>query len=478
MFRANKLIFLVCIIFAVLYSALSLIHHTHFLSGGFDLGIFDQALWQYAHFTLPYNTIKEKIILGDHLNLTLPLLAPLFWLWEDIKIVLIFQAFWISFSGLPIFKYLLKRGFTGFQALILAVIYLLFYGMQYLIYFDFHPVAIGVGLLAWILYFWEAEKWRWFGLSIFLLLLTQENMGLALFGLCLIWVFQKKRLKLVLLLAVISILYTILAFGAIKLIAHGDLQYVPQLPSSLNEFVGRFFDTQDKKEVWLFSFGWFSFLPLLSPGAIMATVLDLAQYFTTGKNFDHMWSPYLHHRAILAIFLLAGTADALLFLKTKKINLTLVILLMFIAALFWQLHYHFALNKLLKSDYWRTEAWMRDNDAILAKVPVGESVVTQQSLVPHLSHRQQIYLLYPRQRNFKTVCQKKTCWWLEFAGRPKYLVVDAHASAWVTMTLADITDFKAALKNMEDNKVISPYYQQNDARIYTINYQNLEALQR
>lgn len=68
------------------------------------MGLYDQAVWQYANFQWPYNTIKDRFILGDHLTLTLPLLAPLFWLWDDVRMLLIFQAFWISFSALAIYK--------------------------------------------------------------------------------------------------------------------------------------------------------------------------------------------------------------------------------------------------------------------------------------------------------------------------------------------------------------------------------------
>jgi uncharacterized membrane protein len=71
----------------------------HFQSGGFDLGIFDQTVWQYAHFLTPFNTIKGEFILGDHLTLTMPLLAPLYWIWSDVRILLIFQAVFITLSS-------------------------------------------------------------------------------------------------------------------------------------------------------------------------------------------------------------------------------------------------------------------------------------------------------------------------------------------------------------------------------------------
>ena len=107
--RAPTLLLCWILLLSIAYSALSVIRHNHFQSGGFDLGIYDQAVWQYSRFQFPYNTIKERFILGDHLTLTLPLLAPLFWLWEDVRILLVFQAFWISFSALAIYKVAIVR---------------------------------------------------------------------------------------------------------------------------------------------------------------------------------------------------------------------------------------------------------------------------------------------------------------------------------------------------------------------------------
>ena len=109
--RTLKLFIGWLIALSIAYSTLSIFRHNHFQSGGFDLGIYDQAVWQYAHFQWPYNTIKDRFILGDHLTLTLPLLAPLFWLWEDVRMLLIFQGFWISFSALAIYNIAKVRKF-------------------------------------------------------------------------------------------------------------------------------------------------------------------------------------------------------------------------------------------------------------------------------------------------------------------------------------------------------------------------------
>jgi hypothetical protein len=107
-----------------------------------------------------------------------------------------------------------------------------------------------------------------------------------------------------------------------------------------------FFDNAEKRQVWFYSLSWFSFLPLFSPGAMLAMVFDLSQYFLTGTAFMRMWSPYMHHRAILAVFLVLGTLDALTVLRNRKVNVFFVSFFMMLVILFLQFYYHLPLNKL------------------------------------------------------------------------------------------------------------------------------------
>ncbi len=459
------------IILSALYSMLSILRHNHFQSGGFDLGLYDQAVWQYAHFLKPYNTVKVRHILGDHLTLTLPLLAPLFWLWENVRILLVFQAFWLSFSSLAIYRLCRLRKFSPLASINLSFIYSLFYGIQYLVFFDFHPVAIGVGLIPWFVYFLESGQKRALFISGVFLLLTQENMGIALACLGLIYLFQKKYRRTALAFIVGGFTWSFLAAKIISRFSDIGFQYWPQISPNPVKLVWEFFNSQEKQLTWLYSLSWFSFLPLFSPGAMLAVFLDLAQYFVSGPEFARMWSPFMHHRAILAPFLLFGTLEVLEKLKRHRFNPQIVSLLILLVALFLQYFFHFPLNKLSKSIYWQEEPWMKDNRTLIATVSPKVSVATQQNLVPHLSHRKEIYLVYPRQHDFTpSPCGQKTCWWLDFAGQPEYLVVDIHPNQWLTQTLEKTENFVSAVQNMEKAGKITLEFKVNSARLYRLNY--------
>lgn len=465
----KKILVLWIVILFLLYATLSVVRHNHFQSGGFDLGIFDQTIWLYAHFLAPYNSIKEQLILGDHLNLTLPLLAPLFWLWDDVRMLLIFQAGWISLSTYAIYELCRHRKFTPLISLIVSIIYSLFYGIQAAIFFDFHAVIIGVGLIAWLTLFLETGKKKLFLLTLALLLLTQENMGIALISLAAVYFWKKPFRKISLAFIVIGIFWSIVSSKLITVFSQSGFGYLPQISNNPVTILINFFDSEEKRRVWLYSFSWFSFLPLLSPGSMIAVFIDLAQYFVTGPEFARMWSPLTHHRAILAPFLTLGMLDALEFFQKRQFNTQPIALAALVVALSLQYLFHFPLNKLAKSSYWQNEQWVTDTDNLIRRVPTNASVAAQQNLIPHLSHRREIYLLWPTAHDFNDKrCGVRTCWWLDFDPKADFLVVNVNPGQSLTQLLETPEHFNLAVNNMEKSKIIELLAQIGDAKLYKI----------
>jgi len=449
----------ICIL-SVLYATLSVVRHDHFQSTATDLGIYDQAVWQYSKFVWPYNTVKDRFILGDHLTLTLPLLAPLFWIWNDARALLVLQAVWISISVLAVYKLVRLRKFSPLVAFCISFIYSLFYGIQYGIFFDFHPVLLAVGLIPWMLYFLEAKKTKLFIGSLILLLLTQENMGLAVASLGCIYFFKKEYRKLSIGFILGGIVLTLISMKIVASFSPVGYQYTPHIPAQASQFIQQLCDTSDKKLVWLYSLSAFSFLPLLSPGAMLAVIVDLAQYFVTGPEVARMWSPFLHHRAILAPFLLLGMLDVLGFLAKRKINITAIALFLVASCLVQQYIFHYPLNKLTKSEYWHVDSWITDDNTMLATIPPSMSIAAQQSLVPHLTHRKNIYLVWPRVHD--------AGWWLDFDSKADYLLIDNHPGIWLTMSLETHDHIAEALTNMEKLNKITLVRKINDIELYKI----------
>ncbi len=453
--RAFTIILLWVCGIAVLFCILSIVRHTNYQSGAYDLGLYDQSVWQYSKFTYPYSSVKDRLVLADHLTLTLPLLSPLYWIWSDVRMILIFQAVWIAFSGMAIYKLTQNRGFSKFVSLSVSIVYTLFYGIQYGVFFDFHPIIIGTGLLVWLAYFLETKKRTLFWIFLILSLLTQENMGIALACLGCIYLLNRTYRKVGAAFIIGGLSYSIIAMSIISRLSPVGYEYVPRLSANPVIIFQQFVNSPEKQSVLLYTFLSFTGIPFFSIGAVSAILLDLSQYFVTGPEFSRMWSPYMHHRAILAVFLALGTLEVFSYLNRKKISLSIFACILIISAFIQQYVFHFPLNKLIKSVYWNHSQWMKDTDALLQYVPKNASVAATQHIVPHLSHRQYIYLLYPRIHDRKdSVCGQTSCWWLDSAGSPEYMIVNTDQTQWLTQLLESPENFLSAVNNMEKAGVI------------------------
>lgn len=147
--------FFLFIISSLLYIILSLVRHNNFQSLAFDLGIYDQAIWLYSKFLLPISTVKipSMIILADHFTPSLALLAPLYWIKDDARMLLITQALIFTTSGYPIYKLAKIYLKNAYMSLVVLFAYYFFWGIQLALVFDFHEITVLAGLLSWLFYF-------------------------------------------------------------------------------------------------------------------------------------------------------------------------------------------------------------------------------------------------------------------------------------------------------------------------------------
>ena len=113
--RRQRLIALIpvglALIAAIGYAVTSIYRHDHFASNAFDLGVQDQTVWGYSRLQLIPNTVVMiGNLLGDHFHPILMAIAPLYWIWDDVRVLLIVQAVLLAIAGIPIFWWARQRG--------------------------------------------------------------------------------------------------------------------------------------------------------------------------------------------------------------------------------------------------------------------------------------------------------------------------------------------------------------------------------
>jgi uncharacterized membrane protein len=134
------------------YTALSVFRLLQLNPSSWDLGIFTEAVKQYAHFQAPIVNIRGAgtNLLGDHFSPAIAVLAPFFRVFPSAGTLLVAQALLTAASVFPIAQLAWEKLGHG-QARAIAVAYGCSWGLQQMINFDFHEIAIAVPLLAFSL---------------------------------------------------------------------------------------------------------------------------------------------------------------------------------------------------------------------------------------------------------------------------------------------------------------------------------------
>jgi uncharacterized membrane protein len=146
---------------AFAYSLFSLLRHWHFGSAGHDLGIVDQAIWHYSRFETPATTIRTEPtpnLLGDHFSPILWVLAPLYWIFPNVGMLLVAQGVLFALGIIPVYLFTRKR-LGSLAGYCFAAAYALFWGVQSAVAFDFHEIAFAVPLIAFAIYFMDDRRW-------------------------------------------------------------------------------------------------------------------------------------------------------------------------------------------------------------------------------------------------------------------------------------------------------------------------------
>lgn len=313
----------------LVYSAYALSRHRQFLTAGYDLGIFDQAVRAYSRFEAPIVTLKGDgyNLLGDHFHPILAALAPLYWVWDDPRMLQLAQAALVAASCLPMWPFL-RRRFTLRVSAVITAAYLLCWPIQGAIDFDFHEVAFAAPLIALLIEGLDRRSGRLIVGSTFLLLLVKEDMGAFALGASAILLIRRQyRLAAVegtlglagfwLATSVVIPMYA--PSGRFAYWSYGD--FGPDAPSMLRSLVTKpwdavqaFFTPVAKTRTLLVLLLPVLALPLGSVYFILALPI-LAERFLSSREV--LWGSEFHYSLVLAPVLFMAAADALAKVATR-----------------------------------------------------------------------------------------------------------------------------------------------------------------
>ena len=392
-------------------AAASIFRHERYGSNAYDLGLYDQSIWGFSRFDLLLdNTVlRVPTLLGNHFSPILTTLAPLYWVWDDVRLLLAAQAVLIASAAIPLFLWARERlGLV--PALGVEVAYLGYWAVISGALYDFHELAFAAPVVSLALYAALTGRNRLLWAAVVLALLTKENLALTVAALGVFVAVSQRRWRLGAALVAVStaafaVVYK-LALPAITGAGYAHWFY-PELGSgpgsALRHVVLHPLDTlrllvtpREKVNALFNLFAPWLLLPLASPLLIVA-VPTLAERFLSEK--ESHWAQGFHYSLVLApvlAFAAVDTTSRALRIAPARARALLpagVAAALLLAGAFFTLY---RVDPLAELGRYTSSAHAADVDACLARIPDEASVAATSALVPHLSHRKRVWVLDER----------------------------------------------------------------------------------
>lgn len=411
----------------LIYAALSLVNHYLFRTYALDLGIYNNALYDYAHFRFnDYPLVRQLFpnALADHFSLMPMLASPLLWLFGTYALLIV-QIAAILFGGWGIYRFFADKYPNTYLPHLALIHFLSLWGIFSALSFDYHDNVIGAMLVPWFLYYFDKNEKRKYMLFFVLLLITKENMALwAVFislGLAIQHRRDRQRMLQALFLTVCSALYFFIIVNVVmKSMGYPDRAYfhfkyaalgASPMEAIQNVFlhpvdVFRLFFVNHSKEPFfdgikteLYTLVIFSggFALIYYPHLLLMLLPIVAQKVLSDDVCK--WGINYQYSIEFAPVLTIAAFSLLLNFKSTKLRYFLALLTVIIA---FYIHLHAYKERksvwFKPADYvlwsplhWHTPYDISSINKALESIPAEAAVSASSPLVPHLAFRQRIY---------------------------------------------------------------------------------------
>lgn len=422
----------------------------------YDFGIFDQAIWNVAHFRLPiidHFVIPGKIIFADHFSPSLFLLSPIYWFTTKPEALLIAQAIAVGLSALILFisaKHILKHPFISFA---ITMTYLLFVGTQNALIADIHEVTFMMLPLMLTLFAIIMKQKKLFWISFLVTLGCKESAALLGFALAIyIYLYNKSWKKIAITVGILSVLWGLLSIKVIIPYFYGlKYFYTPTFDANPLVVIWSLFDDPIKQQTLYTSFLSFGFLPIFYPPMWPLIAQDIAARFMQ-NDFTLRWGIGLHYSAQLAVIMAFSSIMAINALK-KYIQMKLFLPALTLLLLGTSIYLHqFKLHGPLglaynPAFYTNTRNFTFLND-LISKVPKNTTVMTSNNIAPHMIHTHNVFLLRSVYTDFM----------------PDYFVLDLRDGQNGNNFFG--VNIDALMTTLKKDPRYEPYYQTHEQVIY------------
>jgi uncharacterized membrane protein len=400
-------------VYIVVFCALTLYRYDHFGMRIFDLGNMNQAMWNTVHGDplrmTTFFPFQSRLFM--HVEPIFFLLAPLYTVWQDPRMLLIMQTVILALGAIPTYLLAKKIVVQPFASFVFSLTYLLNPAINQANYSEFHPLVLGVPFILFGFYFALEKKWS-LGIIFFLLAMAaREDIAImvGLFGLYFALVRRQWRFGLS--LFVMAALWIGIIFSVIYptfSISNDLLQYnqysnfggspgaaIKTIVSDPISFL-RYSLQSDKISYFIYLFSPFAFVSLASPMLLLTGIFTFATVFLHTLSGQLMIGYGQYHAPLVPPLLLAAMYGfAKLRLKFKAQEHRVIPLLLVMLCLMPLLAVKTAATTRITTDTKLLFSKEKIASAYRAEalIPDDASVVASWRLGSHVSSRKDLYLI-------------------------------------------------------------------------------------
>lgn len=429
--------FTLFVVYVAAFSWMAIRQHQGFRTYALDLAKFDQAIWNTAHGRPFRITLSESSVIQSHFSPILALYAPLYWLWPDVR--LLFTAQSISLGGAGFLIYWFYRRSAPWLGLVVYLAYLMQPGLHQVNLVEFRRITTAVLATSFAFYHMLRRRYGWMMAGLAVALLSKEDMAFLVIGAGLYVVLAHRSLSIGIPLLIVGAMWLMLmpfvvlpALSASRYVtakegyehARQYFSYLGSSPAQVLETLSRDptlplqYVLRRERLAAVVRLCWpTAFLFLLAP-EIAAFALPFLGYLLASR-FGSMGRLDAWYPAVILPVLYWAVAVGVGRLRGHlRVVAGIVLLVGGVGG--W----------LANSEVWpgcrfdpaRFEVTdhHRRVEAILRRIPADAVVAAQDPLVPHLSHREQIYL-FP---------------WIPEDVQPDYVVLDREMETYPLVVAA------------------------------------------
>ncbi len=178
---ATVILYTVATAFVALFTLVALQMHATFATSAYDLGLFDQGFWRYSQLLPNFNTVRGMNLLGDHFSPISLIFAPLYRIHADIGWTFLLQSLSVALGGIMlaalVHHYLPNRPWL---ALGVALAYWLHPAVHNTLLWQYHEIALASGLYVVLIWSYLKDRRAIFLVTLLLLLACREDMPFTL----------------------------------------------------------------------------------------------------------------------------------------------------------------------------------------------------------------------------------------------------------------------------------------------------------